>query len=247
MLRLKGFGGGGLGWWDPCGSITVVVAHRCCVPNLVLVRSCACHHRVPGELADVGEPCSWHALDRRPVVHCSVPLGSAQFRRCAANLIASAWARGRRGGSGCAGLRVNKSGCWSLRCGGLVGYCCSGDAAPDRRDLNPGRWSRRPGPPVDEPAVDRSSQQWAWRTWTNRDLVSRLVVCLGPPGRLTPSASAGEGLSIVGLLRPDCQATDFDDMEIVRRSVEWLNSKFTNGLSRAQAQTLRRGPETGLP
>src|SRR5882757_8756940 len=121
-----------------------------------------------------------------------------------------------------------------------------GDAAPDRRDLNPGRWSRRPGPPVDGPAVDRSSQQWAWRTWTNRDLVSRLVVRLGPPGRLTPSASAGEGLSIVGLLRPDCQATDFDDMEIVRRSVEWLNSKFTNGLSRAQAQTLRRGPETGL-
>jgi hypothetical protein len=81
----------------------------------------------------------------------------------------------------------------------------------------------------------------------DRDLVSRFVVRLGLPGRLTPSASSGEGLSIVGPFRPECQTTDSDDMEIVRRSVEWLNSKFDNKLSRAQAQSLRGGPETGLP
>ena len=81
----------------------------------------------------------------------------------------------------------------------------------------------------------------------DRDLVSRFVVRLGPPGRLTPSASSGEGLSIVGPFRPECQTTDSDDMEIVRRVSRMADLKIHQRLSRAQPQPLRRGPETGLP
>jgi len=140
--------------------------HCCCGTPLLCAEPGSCQFMRSSPPGTWGVGRCWRTLlmARLGPAAGSALFGSAQFRWCAANLIASAWARGRRCGSGCAGLRVNKSGCWSLRCGGLVGYCCSGDAAPDRRDLNPGRWSRRPGPPVDEPAVDRSSQQWAWRT-----------------------------------------------------------------------------------